>query len=68
MTIGNRRFGKTLRGIIATLAVVTAINLTSPVAGRTQDLDENRDLYIKSANPDGTLICARWCGITEPCC
>jgi hypothetical protein len=27
-----------------------------------------RDLYIKTANPDGSLNCARWCGLTEPCC
>lgn len=28
----------------------------------------HRDLYIKTANPDGSLNCAKWCGLTEPCC
>jgi hypothetical protein len=26
------------------------------------------DLKIKSANPDGTLNCAKWCSATEVCC
>lgn len=30
--------------------------------------EELRDFYIKGANSDGTLICAKWCGPTEPCC
>jgi len=28
----------------------------------------NREFYIVSANPDGTVNCAKWCGPTEPCC
>lgn len=28
----------------------------------------HREFYIKSANPDGTLNCAKWCNPTEPCC
>ncbi len=29
---------------------------------------EGRDLYPKRFNPDGSMDCARWCGLLESCC
>jgi hypothetical protein len=51
------------------LFVGLAITVVGGPSGlRAEEQQPQRDLYIKSANPDGTVNCAKWCGITEPCC
>ncbi len=54
---------------ISTLLLgMVAASVVAPIHLRAEQQQPERDLYIKSANPDGSLNCAKWCGITEPCC
>ncbi len=54
--------------LLAVAVLVTGV-VTAPTMVDAQELEPDmRDLYIKSGNPDGSFLCARWCGLTEPCC
>ena len=61
------RFGYIMA--LFTVSLAFAIPAVGAVAQEEPgDGNEPRDLYIKSANPDGTYNCAKWCNLTEPCC
>lgn len=54
----------TLTALLLSMVLAVAMSNPSIVAAE----DEQRELYLKSYNPDGTVNCAKWCGPTELCC
>lgn len=56
-----------MRRAIATLTLLAGLVAGGTSAVRAEQ-QTPRDLYVKSANADGTLICAKWCNETEVCC
>lgn len=53
--------------VLAAAAAVGADTVVSQCTESTGTCEEKR-LYPKSANPDGTLNCAPKCGLLGPCC
>lgn len=49
--------------LLGALAGVTGVARAEDEGG-----GNDRDLEIRGTNPDGTLTCGKWCGLTENCC